>query len=74
MDIYMIWARDSFDGSVWLVDAWDDDSIPSNDYGWQEALDKARQAHGADNVRVVVSGVDINGIQAAFDVPRVDIR
>lgn len=71
MDIFMIWASDPFDGGVWLVDAWDNDSISSNQEGWVDCLKKHRQRHGVDNVRVVISSVDLDGVRASFMVPRV---
>lgn len=71
MDIYMVWARDALDGSVWLVDAWDDDSISSNREGWEGTLQKQRENHGADNIRVLVSSVDMDEVLASFTPQRV---
>lgn len=68
MDIFQIWARDSDSptASKWLIDAWDDDSISSNAEGYAEALSKAREEHGADNVAVIVQAVNMDLVDAAF--------
>lgn len=65
MDVYMIWVTDS-SGIMWLVEAWDDDSIMSNSDGWEAALAKAEQEHGARFVRVAKTHVDIDAIAESF--------
>jgi len=75
LDIHMIWVRDPSDLSqiLWLEDAWDADSIDSNSSGWEEAVQKAYEAHGAENVRVIVGAVDFDAVENAFSVPRADL-
>lgn len=70
MDVHMIWVQDS--DITWLESAWDADSVSENPAGYKEAIDKAIASWGAEHVRVVITAVDFNAVQAAFQPPRVD--
>ncbi len=68
MDIWMIWAMDPTDTSetVWLVDAWDDESMVSNHDGWVEAIAKAESEFGARYVRIAKTTVNLDPIVSSF--------
>lgn len=72
MDVYQIWAQEA--GFFWLVDAWDDDSISGDRSGYEEALKKAHDAHGAENVRVIRTVIDFDAVTKAFEVPTADSK
>ena len=67
MNIYMLWAQSESGGDLWLIDAWDSDSIDSNSFGWEEAKKKAYDQHGADNVRITYTQVDYESLRKAFE-------
>lgn len=69
MTIWMIWVQEPSTGALWLVESWDDDSTAENTTGWEEAVQKARKEHGAENVRIVRGDVDFNVIEKAFQIP-----
>lgn len=67
MKIMMIWVTDSPDAEeVWLVDAWDEDSVDNNPDGWQAALAKAHTINGAENVRVITATMNGDKVRQAF--------
>lgn len=69
MKIMMIWVTDTPDvEEVWLVDAWDADSVDNNPDGWQDALAKARRINGTENVRVVSATMNEDKVRQAFAV------
>ena len=73
MDIYMIWVKYS-DGTLTLVDAWDDDTVMENPEGWQERLDHALTSSASgrrDDVRVVKTSVNFDAVRSAFEIPTV---
>lgn len=72
MDVRMIWQRDPSSGILWLIDAWDDDSIMENADGWESALSKASE--GDVDVRVVIATVDLDLIEKAFQPGRAALR
>lgn len=65
MDIWMIWVTDDGE-TVWLEEAWDDDSTSGNYEGWIEAVKRAEEKFGAGNVRVVKTSIDLDPVLAAF--------
>ena len=65
MKIFMIWARSH--NEIWLVAAWDDESIGANPEGYQEELDKARRDHGANDVAVTISEINFNAVRKSFE-------
>jgi len=69
MKIWMIWARDNSDtsGVLWLVEAWDDDSVSGNYDGWEEAIEKAKAEYGGFNVRIASTNVDFDQIAKSFE-------
>lgn len=69
MDIYLIWAQDGdgYGNYRWLVGAWDDESIGENYKGYEEAVAKAREEHGAENIRVVKARIDFDKVVEAFE-------
>ena len=69
LDLYLIWVLSG--SGVSLVDAWDQDSVADNRPGWDEAVEDAFADHGANNVRVTITSVDIDAVQRAFAPPRV---
>ena len=73
LDVYMIWATDPADpsGMIWLVDAWDADTVDDNKTGWDEAVDKARKLHGVGNVRVTVTSINCGALEQSFNPVRV---
>lgn len=72
MDIWMIWARQG--GTVWLEDAWDDDSITENPRGWEGKVAQARQDYGPrGEVRVIKACIDFDAVLAAFKTPTVSM-
>lgn len=72
MDVYQIWAQEA--EFFWLVDAWDDDSIQANRSGYEAALKKAYDAHGAENIRVIRTVIDFGAVTKAFEVPTADSK
>jgi hypothetical protein len=67
MTIWMIWACLSEDtGDVTLVEAWDDDTVSENAAGWAAARTKAEQDHGARNIRITSTTVNIDAVRDAF--------
>ena len=68
LDVWMIWATDPSDpaGVIWLVDAWDQDTVENNQEGWDEAVEKAWAEHGGGNVRISVTSVDYAALEASF--------
>lgn len=67
MDVWMIWAQDPSDENVlWLVDAWDDESISGNQDGWMAALAKAEEEHGSRFIRIAKTHVDYDAIVESF--------
>lgn len=71
MDIYMLWASDG--DVLWLVDAWDDDTIAENHSGWTEKISQAEKDYGPSNVRIIKATVNFDSIRKAFEVPRVEM-
>ena len=73
LDVFMVWATDPTDPSnmIWLVDAADADSVDDNKSGWDEAVDKARKLHGAENVRVTVTSINYGALEQSFNPVRV---
>lgn len=71
MEIFMIWARDMKYGHMWLLDAWDSDSMEDNHSGWLEAQAKHKEIEQEENmeVRVIRTTVDFGGVRAAFEAP-----
>lgn len=68
MDIHMIWASDGQPNpTMWLVAAWDSDSLAENADGFQQDLNKAYKEHGPANVRVTVTTVNFERVRAAFE-------
>lgn len=68
MKVWLIWAKD--EGvleHVWLVDAWDDETVAENGDGFKEKLAEVRKDHGVDNVVVTVTNVDIGKVYNAFE-------
>lgn len=72
MDVRMIWQRDQTSGTLWLIDAWDEDSILENPDGWEAALSTAME--GDVEVRVVIAEVNLDAIEQAFQPPRTNLR
>lgn len=67
MDVLMIWVTDENpDSEIWLLEAWDNDSIAGNQEGWEEAVQKAYEVYGGANVRITKTTVDFDKVQAAF--------
>lgn len=68
MKIWYIWVTDGYapDPSYWLVEAWDDDSTMENEDGWNAAVEKAKEGHGADNVRITTGFIDWDKVVSAF--------
>lgn len=73
MNIFMLWISDPRDTSqqYWLEEAWDDNSVQTDPEGWEEAKDKAYTSWGPENVRIVVTTVDMDAIRTAFLPARV---
>lgn len=73
MIIWMIWAAAAGVSplELTLVDAWDDDAVSGNREGWENALTVAADMCGAENIRVVKTSVDFDGVLKAFEVPTV---
>lgn len=69
MDIHLIWATDG--DAIWLVGAWDEDTIAENYQGYTDELARHQKDHGHDNVRVVKASVDFDAVQAAFQTPHI---
>jgi len=67
MDIYLIWAQEPDGNYHWLVGAWDDDSVGENYAGYEEAVAKAREEHGVENIRVVKARIDFDKVVEAFE-------
>lgn len=72
MDIWMIWGRYPDDDILWLINAWDDDSVANNYDRWSEIVEKAKQDHGQDNIRIVRAPLEMDQVAAAFN-PAVSI-
>ncbi|UVG35108.1 hypothetical protein SEA_CECE_57 [Microbacterium phage Cece] len=72
VEILMIWVRDGSDpeGVVWLEYAWDRDTVDANPTGWQDKIDSAHKEFGAANVRIAITTVNIDAIDAAFEPVR----
>ena len=69
MKIWMIWARD--DEVHWLVAAWDEDSQAENYGDWEDELAAAYAEHGSDNVRVLMTTIDLKTVALAYEAARV---
>lgn len=69
VDIYLIWATDG--DAIWLVGAWDGDSVAENATGYREDVECHRNAHGHDNVRVVRASIDFDAVARAFQTPSI---
>lgn len=68
MDIWMIWAREH-DGTIWLVDAWDDASITEHPEEWRNKVSGSWRDYG--DVRVVKARLNLDAIAAEFETPAV---
>lgn len=66
MTVWMIWATNDEGVSIWLVAAWDDDTISDNREGWLEEIEKAEKEHGGRNIRITKTSVNFDKVQAAF--------
>lgn len=66
MKVWLIIARNG--DEMWLIDAWDDDSVSENPEGWRDALAKARADVEPDDLRVVTATLDWDAVRKAFDV------
>lgn len=69
MDIYLIWATDG--DAIWLVGAWDDDSVAENNEGYREEVKRHQADYGHDNVRVVKASIDFDAVARTFQVPSI---
>lgn len=68
MDIWMIWVTDTDpDSEIWLLEAWDDDSIQSNHEGWDDKVKEAFETYGGEFVRITKTSVDFDKVRAAFE-------
>lgn len=67
MKVWLIWAREGVMGHVWVVDAWDDETVAENNDGFQQKIAEARRDNGTDNVVVTVTNVDIDKVYSAYE-------
>ncbi|URP22145.1 hypothetical protein SEA_BIG4_61 [Microbacterium phage Big4] len=68
MTVWMIWVTDADPNSeIWLLDAWDEDSIQANREGWTEKVENAFDTYGGAYVRVAKTTVDFDKVRAAFE-------
>jgi hypothetical protein len=61
----MIWVRDGM--FTWLADAWDDDTVSENHYGWEAKVRETRNSY--PEVRIVVGTVNMDIVRGAFKIP-----
>jgi len=69
MEIWMIWATDPADPAetVWLVTAWDADSVSESYDGWLEEIAKAENEYGGSrHIRIAKTTVNLEAIQNSF--------
>lgn len=66
MAVWMIWG--TYDDPMFyhLIDAWDDDTVQDNRKGWEAAIEEAYETHGAQNVRVMRTTVNLDKVIQAF--------
>ena len=70
MKVYLIFATVDEDPEfAWVVDTWDEYSMDDNYDGYVEALSKAREDHGPENVRVIRAELDRSVVARAWQVP-----
>lgn len=69
MKLRVIFVRDMT--AIWVVNAWDHDSMDENPQGWEEALEKARADHPDYEVRLMDVVVPWSKVDALFDIPEV---
>lgn len=66
MKIWMIWVKDPDDGTLWLAEAWDEESRDLNPDRWAEKVLEATLEQGAQNIRVLTAHVNTDAIHSAF--------
>ncbi|WP_159600561.1 hypothetical protein [Agromyces humi] len=67
-DVWMIWATETERNDVlWLVGAWDDATTAENNLGWADAVKQAKSDHGADNIQIIKTTIDLDAVHAAFN-------
>lgn len=70
MEIHLIFATVNEDPEfACAVDVWDEYSMEVNYDGYAEALSKARENHGPENVRVVRAELDRSVVARAWQIP-----
>lgn len=70
MEIHLIFVTVDEDPEfAWAVDVWDEYSMKVNYDGYAEALSKARENHGPENVRVIRADLDLSVVERAWETP-----
>jgi hypothetical protein len=74
MIIHVVVVRQSSGGedSYWVAEAWDEYTVDENGWGFEEALQRCRSTHGADNVRVLKVQLPADALERPFRVPVVE--
>ena len=55
----------------WTTEAWDENSLEENPEGFSGALQKARDQHGGENVRVLTVALPTGALAQPFERPHV---
>lgn len=68
IEILTIWVREPSDpdGIVWLLNAFDADTVENTTSAWEEKLQEAYKTYGGENVRVVKTTMNYDKIVASF--------
>lgn len=68
IEVLTIWVREPSDpdGIVWLLNAFDADTVENTTSAWEEKLQEAYKTYGGENVRVVKTTMNYDKIVASF--------
>lgn len=72
VDLIVVRDSSGYGEMPWVQGAWDSFTIDENPAGWQEAIQKAQEAHGAENVRIIRLAMPERALSGAFDIPVFD--
>jgi len=56
----------------WTTEAWDEFTLDDNPQGFEEALAKARNQHGAEHVGILEVELPSGALAKPFEIPKVE--
>jgi hypothetical protein len=72
LTIYHIVVREPGGDAFWIEDCWDEWTLDENPGGFDESIEKIKETHGADNVRVLGINVPEDALQRPFYTTVID--